>query len=166
MIMPQVAGNPPLRPNSAVYTYTPTNPTWAYNGVGSTVDYSDAATYTSTAATNVMTFSFAAGTGNGSLRIGLYNITTHDVLSSDDTNEAISSVTISVSTDGSTYAQIFNDTGGANDQVSGLVTYRIPTNQDMSLFKVEITVVGVHLGSGVSLAIASAECDISDIVVF
>lgn len=158
---------PPLRPVSMTNTFAPTNPTYAYNGTAAAVDYSTASTYTTNSATNTMVYSFAAGTGNGTLRIGLSSIITQDVLSLDDINEAISSVTIAVSTDGTTYGgYIFNDSGATLDQTNGLVTYALPTNQNMANFKVKIVAKGVNIGSGSSQAIASVTCNISDIVVY
>lgn len=159
------------RPTGATYTgTTPTNPTYAYTpNTSSTVDTTtNTSLSTATSLTSTQIYTFAAGTVTGTLRVRFSTVTTNDVLSADELNEAISSVSARIElAGGTTFGTSFSNTCdwayGAT-ATGWTCTYAL-TNQNMANLKVKITANSQRLGTLDSLAVASVQCDVSDIVV-
>lgn len=167
--------NSGIRPTTASYTgTTPTNPTYAYDTSAASLDSSTYSTYGSSInTTSTQTYIFSnSGYFTGTLYVYINSISTQDNISSDNLNEAISTVTIVISLDGGTtwltttnsFSQTSTWTAGA-----GVLNYTLTkylTNQLISNIRVKITCISHRLGSGTSLAIASVTCNIYDIVCF
>ena len=160
-----------VRPTSIATTGTaPTSPGNAYDTTTIGVDNTTFSTYAATTQlTSTQVYSFAAGTVTGTLTV-FFNRSTATDPGMDGLHLTNSTVTVEVSTDGTTYGQTFNQTStwtGGDGTLGSVTLTKSLTSQNMANLKVRFTEISQRTGSvgAGTLSISAVECDVFDIVV-